>query len=77
MIKGKHLIDPQDFTVEEIEEIFDLAEEIIENPEEYIHLCEGKVLANLFYEPSTRTRLSFETAMYRLGGKVVGFSEAA
>lgn len=76
MLKGRHLMDPQDFTVEELEEIFDLAEKIIENPEEYIHLCEGKVLACLFYEPSTRTRLSFETAMHKLGGRVIGFSEA-
>lgn len=77
MLTGKHLIDPQDLTVEEQEAIFKLAEEIIENPEEYTHLCEGKVLACLFYEPSTRTRLSFETAMLRLGGRVIGFSEAS
>lgn len=77
MLTGKHLIDPQDFTVDELEEIFDLAEEIIEDPGKFIHLCEGKVLGSLFFEPSTRTRLSFETAMHRLGGKVVGFSESA
>lgn len=77
MLTGKHLIDSQDFTVDELEEIFDLAEEIIEDPAKFIHLCEGKVLGSLFFEPSTRTRLSFETAMHRLGGKVVGFSESA
>lgn len=75
MLKGRHLIDPQDFTVEELDEIFSLAEEIIKNPEDFAHTCEGKILGTLFYEPSTRTRLSFETAMLRLGGKVVGFSE--
>lgn len=77
MLTGKHLIDPQDLTVEEQESIFELAEKIIKNPEKYTHLCEGKVLACLFYEPSTRTRLSFETAMHRLGGRVIGFSEAS
>jgi aspartate carbamoyltransferase catalytic subunit len=75
MLKGRHLIDPMDFTVEEFEEIFNLANQIIECPEEYAHLCEGKLLATLFYEPSTRTRFSFEAAMLRLGGKVLGFSE--
>jgi len=76
MLKGKHLIDPMDFTVEELDEIFELAERIIQNPSEYSHVCEGKLLATLFYEPSTRTRLSFEAAMLRLGGKVLGFSQA-
>lgn len=75
MLKGRHLIDPMDFSLEEFEEIFELAEEIISNPEEYSHLCDGKLLASLFYEPSTRTRFSFEAAMLRLGGKVLGFSE--
>ncbi|MBU5427433.1 aspartate carbamoyltransferase [Tissierella pigra] len=75
MLKGRNLIDPQDFTVEELEDIFKLAEEIIDNPEDFIHLCDGKVLGTLFFEPSTRTRLSFEAAMLRLGGKVIGFSE--
>ena len=75
MLKGRNLIDPQDFTVEELEDIFELAEEIIDNPEDFIHLCDGKVLGTLFFEPSTRTRLSFEAAMLRLGGKVIGFSE--
>lgn len=76
MLKGRHLIDPKDFSIEELEEIFQFAEEIIEKPEDYINLCKGKILGSLFFEPSTRTRLSFESAMYRLGGEVVGFSEA-
>lgn len=75
MLKGRHLIDPQDFTLEELEEIFCLADEMIYNPESFSSVCNGKILATLFYEPSTRTRLSFESAMLRLGGKVVGFSE--
>lgn len=75
MLKGRHLIDPQDFSLEELKEIFSLAEEIIDNPENFTHICKGKILGTLFYEPSTRTRLSFEAAMLRLGGKVVGFSE--
>ena len=73
----KHLIDPMDFSVCELEEIFNLAEEIIENPKKFSHVCEGKILASLFYEPSTRTRFSFEAAMMRLGGKILGFSEAS
>lgn len=76
MLRGRHLIEPMDFTTEELEEVFELADRIIERPEEYSNLCEGKLLATLFYEPSTRTRLSFEAAMIRLGGKVIGFSEA-
>lgn len=75
MLKGRHFIDSMDFSLEEYEEIFQLASQIIEAPEEYSHLCEGKLLATLFYEPSTRTRFSFEAAMLRLGGKVIGFSE--
>jgi aspartate carbamoyltransferase catalytic subunit len=75
MLKGRHLIDPMDFSLVEFEEIFQLANQIIECPEEFSHLCEGKLLAALFYEPSTRTRFSFEAAMLRLGGKVLGFSE--
>lgn len=75
MLKGRHLIDPQDFTIEELESIFSLAEEIINNQEDFTHLCDGKILGTLFYEPSTRTRFSFEAAMLRLGGKVIGFSE--
>ena len=75
MLKGRCLIDPSDFTREEFREIFDLAHQIIENPKKYCTSCEGKILATLFYEPSTRTRFSFEAAMLRLGGKVIGFSE--
>lgn len=75
MLKGRHLIDPQDFTVDELNEIFELAEEIIENQDEFTHVCDGKLLGSLFFEPSTRTRFSFEAAMLRLGGKVIGFSE--
>lgn len=75
MLKGRHLLDPMDFTKEELDEIFELANKIIQNPEKYSHLCDGKILATLFYEPSTRTRFSFEAAMLRLGGKIIGFSE--
>ncbi|WP_352419658.1 aspartate carbamoyltransferase [Proteiniborus sp.] len=75
MLKGRHLIEPMDFTNEELEGIFDLADDIINNPKEYAHVCDGKILATLFFEPSTRTRLSFEAAMLRLGGRVIGFSE--
>lgn len=75
MLKGRHLIDPMDFSLDELDEIFKLADEIISNPEEFAHTCDGKILATLFYEPSTRTRFSFEAAMLRLGGRVVGFSE--
>jgi len=64
-----------DFTVEETEELFQLADKIIEEPGRYSKTCEGKLLATLFYEPSTRTRFSFEAAMLRLGGQVIGFSE--
>lgn len=76
MLKGRNLIDPMDFSTEEIDEIFNLAEEIIENPQKFSKVCEGKLLATLFFEPSTRTRLSFEAAMLRLGGQVLGFSDA-
>lgn len=75
MLKNKHLIDPMDFTIGQLEEIFKLAHQIIENPKEYSHICDGKILATLFYEPSTRTRFSFEAAMMRLGGNILGFSE--
>lgn len=77
MLKNRCLIDPSDFTREEFREIFDLAHQIIADPIKYSKSCEGKILATLFYEPSTRTRLSFETAMLRLGGQVIGFSEAS
>jgi len=76
MLKGRNLIDPMDFTLLELEEIFNYADEIIEDPKKFSHKCDGKILATLFYEPSTRTRLSFEAAMLRLGGQVLGFSEA-
>lgn len=72
----KHLIEPLDFTTEEYEEIFRLVDDIIAKPDDYSHVCENKLLASLFFEPSTRTRLSFETAMLRLGGQVIGFSDA-
>lgn len=75
MLTGRNLIEPMDFTLEELEEIFKLADEIIEKPRNFIHSCDGYLLATLFYEPSTRTRFSFEAAMNRLGGKVIGFSE--
>ena len=75
MLKGRHLIDIMDFSIEELDEIFKLANEIILKEEDFSKVCDGKLLATLFYEPSTRTRLSFESAMIRLGGKVVGFSE--
>lgn len=75
MLKGRHLIDPMDFTLDELDEIFMLADEIISNPEDFANTCNGKILATLFYEPSTRTRFSFEAAMLRLGGRVIGFSE--
>ncbi|MBR1691847.1 MAG: aspartate carbamoyltransferase [Lachnospiraceae bacterium] len=73
----RHLMNPLDFTVEELNQLFDLANDIEKNPEKYAHICAGKKLATCFYEPSTRTRLSFETAMYNLGGTVLGFSDAA
>ncbi|GFP75174.1 aspartate carbamoyltransferase [Clostridium fungisolvens] len=75
MLKGRSLIDPMDLSKEELEEIFKLASDIMSCPEEFSKVCDGKLLATLFYEPSTRTRFSFEAAMMRLGGKVIGFSE--
>ena len=72
----RHLMSPLDLTVEELAKVLDLANDIEKNPEKYAHKCDGKILATLFYEPSTRTRLSFESAMMRLGGKVLGFSSA-
>lgn len=73
----RHLIDILDLSVDEINEILATAEDIIANPAKYAHSCAGKQLATLFYEPSTRTRLSFESAMLSLGGEVLGFSEAS
>ena len=72
----RHLIDILDLSVEEIAELMDVASDIVENPGSYSAACRGKKLATLFFEPSTRTRLSFEAAMYELGGHVIGFSEA-
>ena len=72
----RHLIDPLDFTLEETTKVLDLADRIAENPEVYSHVADGKKIATLFYEPSTRTRLSFESAMLSLGGKALGFAGA-
>jgi aspartate carbamoyltransferase catalytic subunit len=72
----KHLIEPKDLTDQEVDGILDLADRIIADPKTYAHKCDGKKLATLFYEPSTRTRLSFEAAMLELGGSVLGFSSA-
>jgi len=76
MLKGRSLIEPMDLSLEELDEILELASEISNNPSEYLEVCKGKILATLFYEPSTRTRLSFEAAMLRLGGSIMGFSTA-
>ncbi|MCI9190553.1 MAG: aspartate carbamoyltransferase [Lachnospiraceae bacterium] len=73
----RHLMSPLDLTTAELDRIFDLANDIERNIEKYAHACDGKILATCFYEPSTRTRLSFESAMIRLGGRVMGFSDAA
>jgi aspartate carbamoyltransferase catalytic subunit len=72
----RHLMSPLDFSVEELDQLLNLANDIEANPKKYAHACEGKKLATLFYEPSTRTRLSFEAAMMNLGGNVLGFSSA-
>ncbi len=72
----RHLMTPLDFSVEELDELLSLADDIEKNPAKYAHACEGKKLATCFYEPSTRTRLSFEAAMLNLGGQVLGFSSA-
>lgn len=72
----KSVIDILNLSVEEIEELITTALDIIDNPKKYAHICDGKKLATLFFEPSTRTRLSFEAAMYELGGNVLGFSES-
>ena len=72
----RHLMNPLDFSVEELDRLFDLANDIEKNMGKYAHACEGKKLATCFYEPSTRTRLSFESAMLNLGGSVIGFSDA-
>ena len=72
----RHLMSPLDFSVEELESMMDLAAEIERDPDRFAHVCDRKKLATLFYEPSTRTRLSFETAMLNLGGQIIGFSSA-
>ena len=72
----RHLLSPLDFSVEELDNFMNLAKDIEANPKKYAHACEGKKLATLFYEPSTRTRLSHEAAMINLGGSVLGFSSA-
>lgn len=72
----RHLMSPLDFSVEELDKLLDLANDIEANPKKYSHVCDEKILATCFYEPSTRTRLSFESAMIRLGGKVLGFASA-
>ena len=72
----RHLLNPLDLSMDELDNILNLANDIKENPTKYAHKCDGKRLATLFYEPSTRTRLSFESAMLNLGGTVIGFSSA-
>ena len=72
----KHLISPLDLSVDELDHILTLGQSIMHDPQAYAHVCDGKKLATLFYEPSTRTRLSFEAAMLNLGGSVLGFSSA-
>lgn len=71
----RHLVDSMDLSIEELEELFELAEKILSKEEDFTGICKNKILGTLFYEPSTRTRLSFEAAMLRLGGQVIGFSE--
>ena len=72
----RHLISPLDLSLEELDEILSLGQDIMNHKEKYAHVCDGKKLATLFYEPSTRTRLSFEAAMLNLGGQILGFSSA-
>lgn len=77
MLKGRHLIEPGNLSVQEIDEICDLADQMIVDSAAFSDVCRGRILATLFFEPSTRTRLSFEAAMLRLGGSVLGFSDSA
>ena len=72
----RHLLNPLDFSVEEIGDLIRVADDIEKKPSKYAHVCDGKKLATCFYEPSTRTRLSFESAMLSLGGSVLGFASA-
>ena len=76
MLKGRHVIEPGNLSVQEIDEICALAEQMIVDPASFSDVCRGKILATLFFEPSTRTRLSFEAAMQHLGGSVLGFADA-
>lgn len=75
-LKGRHIIDANDFSVNELKSIINLALEMNKTPEKFTEICKGKILGTLFYEPSTRTRLSFESAMLRMGGSVLGFADA-
>lgn len=75
MLKGRHVIEPGNLSIQELDGLFTLAENIIREPERYQEVCRGKILATLFFEPSTRTRLSFEAAMQRLGGSTLGFAD--
>ena len=75
-MQSKNLLEPMDLTIEELDKLFDLAGKFMAAPENYTEACKGKLMATLFYEPSTRTRFSFEAAMLRLGGQNIGFSEA-
>ena len=72
----RHIISPLDFSVEELDELMDLANDIEKYPDKYANVCNRKKLATLFYEPSTRTRLSLETAMLNLGGQIIGFASS-
>lgn len=76
MINIKNLLNSEDLSRDDLYDIVDLANEIIKSPQDFAHVCDGKILGTLFFEPSTRTRLSFESAMQRLGGSVIGFSES-
>lgn len=77
MLTGRHLIEPADLSLTEIDSLCELAEQMIVDPKSYSDICRGKILATLFFEPSTRTRLSFEAAMERLGGAVLGFADSS
>lgn len=72
----RHFIEPEDFSIEEIDDLIELGKKMVANPQKYSHVCNGKILSTLFYEPSTRTKFSFEAAMLRLGGNILGFSDA-